>query len=120
MGIVTPRGRMPSADLLIGASIFVEGDADKQMRISKEGDEGKGHNHRKNNGTTKDSGQGVEIVRDHSKEARHEGNNNNNDGGVSDFLSFSFEVKLHSPKDKNGEGDEEGLERECCRDAFVR
>jgi hypothetical protein len=114
MGIVTPRGRMPSSDPLIGASIFVEGDDNKQMRISKEGDEGKGHNHCKNNGTTKDSEHGVEIVCDHIKGARHEGNNNNNDGGVSDFLSFSFEVKLHPPKDKKGEGDEEGLKRECC------
>jgi hypothetical protein len=72
------------------------------MRISKEGDEGKGHNHRKNDGTTKDSGHGVEIVRIHSDGARREGNNNNNDGGVSDFLSFVLKSNCIPPKTKMG------------------
>jgi hypothetical protein len=112
MGIAAPRGGMPPADLLRGTSIFVEDDNNKQMRISKKGDKDKGHNHCKSNGTTKDSGHGVEIVRNHTRGARSEGNNTNNDGGLSDFLSFNFEEKLHSPKDKTGEGDEAELERE--------
>jgi hypothetical protein len=82
--------------------------------------EGKVDNNRKDDGTDNAGGRCAEVDYDHCEGSRGEGNDANDDGGLSYGLSLNFEGKFHPPSNEKGEIECQGLKEKCWKGARAR